>query len=89
MNTLKLTEENVFHFLVSENGESPAVKLKRRFGKTGIVTAVFFQAREPNEKRHRNIGETGQGEVITINIQLRPVWIEPVASSVVSIRYNR
>jgi hypothetical protein len=90
LNTVKPSKDNVFKFVVNKLGEGAASQLNVRSTKTGFVTATFFDACEPNGKlRGRNFGETGKGEGMRVDYELKPVQVAKVPLSIVSIRYSR
>lgn len=86
--TIKPGDDNVFEFVVNELGKGAASTLKVR-GKTGVITARFFDAYKPGEKpRGRNFGETGKGRPRKQDYALVEAVIGSEPASQVSIRYS-
>ena len=92
LHTVKKSDDNdnVFKFIVNKLGQGAASKLNVRSAKTGIVTATFFDACETDGTlRGRNFGETGKGEGMQVNYQVKQVKVAETPISIISIRYSR
>jgi hypothetical protein len=89
LRTTRPNQANALQFVVNELGKGAATaKLVR--GSTGVVTVRFFDACSTNESlRSRNFGETGLGNPLHVNYELKPVLLGDQPLSIVSVRYTQ
>lgn len=88
LHTAKKANDNVFVFVVNELGKG-AASAKQVRGRTGVVSATFRDACEPNEQlRARSFGETGKGDGMRFDYQLKNVQVGSVPLAIVHVRYT-